>query len=308
MLALAPVRVQAALDAWDDWAKREDERHRSLRRALEKARYEAERMQRQYDAVEPENRLVAAELEQRWEGALIEVKKLEEHLHGLATEEAPGDAERHRLLELGDDLETLWSHPTAPREIKKRILRTVLEEIVAEVHDEPARTELILHWKGGVHTRLTIGLNKRGRHGRATDQKVVDLVRELAKVCEDFEIARILNRLGYRTGAGNSWIEGRVRSLRSHQSIPVCRPRADRSWCTLADAASVLGVSATAVRRLLRDGVLDGQQVITHAPWVISKEQLALPAVQAAAQAIREGRPAPSIDTNQTQIPFDSTT
>lgn len=305
--ALAPEGIQAALDAWDEWAKREDERHRSLRRALEKARYEAERMRRQYDAVDPENRLVAAELEQRWEGALVEVKQLEERLQGLCEEESPGEAERSRLLELGEDLDALWSHPAAPRELKKRILRTVLEEIVADVQEEPPRTELVLHWKGGVHTRLRVPRNMRGRHGRTTDRKVLDLVRELAKVCEDFEVARLLNRLGYRTGADNSWTEARVRSLRSDRAIPTCPPKAERDWCTLADASAELGVSATAVRRMLDEGTLEGQQVVAHAPWVIQKAQLASPAVQAAARAIRDGRRAPRTPPGQNEIPGIST-
>jgi DNA invertase Pin-like site-specific DNA recombinase len=306
--ALAPQGIQAALDAWDEWAKREDERHRSLRRALEKARYEAERMRRQYDAVDPENRLVAAELEQRWEGALVEVKQVEERLHGLTEEESPGEAERSRLLELGEDIDALWSHPGASRELKKRILRTVLEEIVADVQEEPPRTELVLHWKGGVHTRLRVPRNTRGRHGKTTDRKVLDLVRELAKVCEDFEIARLLNRLSYRTGAGNSWTEARVRSLRSDRAIPTCPPKAERDWCTLADAAAELGVSPTAVRRMLDEGTLEGQQVVAHAPWVIPKEQLASAAVQAAARAVREGRRAPRTPPGQDEIPGISTT
>jgi DNA invertase Pin-like site-specific DNA recombinase len=305
--ALAPVGVQAALDAWDEWAKREDERHRSLRRALEKARYEAERTQRQYDAVEPENRLVAAELEQRWEGVLAEVKRLEERLQELADEESPGEAERRRLLELGEDLEALWSHPAASPALKKRILRTVLEEIVADVQEEPPRTEFVLHWKGGVHTRLAIPRNTRGRHGKTTDRKVVDLVRELAKVCEDGEVARILNRLGYRTGSGNSWTEARVRSLRSYREIATCPPKAERSWCTLADAAGQLGVSPGVVRRLLEEGILEGQQVVAHAPWVIPREKLHAPAVQAAVRAVRERRRAPRTPPGQDEIPGIST-
>lgn len=306
--ALAPIGVQAALDAWDDWAKREDERHRSLRRALERARYEAERMRRQYDAVDPDNRLVAAELEQRWEGALVEVRKLEERLEGLMDEAPPGEEERRHLLELGGDLEALWNHPAAPPEIKKRIVRTVLEEIVANVHEEPPRTELVLHWKGGVHTQLRIPRNVRGQHRNATDGKVVDLVRELAQVCVDSEIARILNRLGYRTGPGNSWTEARVRSLRGYRSIPPCPPKEERSGCTLADAAAELGVSPGTVRRMLKDGTLVGQQAVAHAPWVIPKQQLASSGVRAAAQAAREGRRIPRTPAGQARIPGISTT
>jgi DNA invertase Pin-like site-specific DNA recombinase len=306
--AVSPIGVQAALDAWDDWAKREDERHRSLRRALEKAGYEAERARRQYDAVDPDNRLVAAELERRWEQALAEVKTLEERLRELASEPPPGEAERQRLLELGDDLQRLWSQRAASPALKKRILRTVLEEIVADVHDEPPQVELRLHWKGGVHTRLHVPRNRKGHHRRVTDRDTVDLVRELAKVCADFEIARILNRLGRRTGAGNPWTESRIRSLRSYRKIDPCPPKAERTWCTMAEAAEELRLSPTTVRRLLREGVLAGHQVVVHAPWVIARENLHTEAVQAAVRAIHEGRRRPRNPAGQEGIPGISTT
>lgn len=307
--ALQPLGVQAALDAWDELAKHEDERHRALRLAVEKARYEVQRARRQYDAVDPENRLVAAELESRWEGALAEVRRLEARLTETGTAEAgPSDTERQRLLELGDDIEALWAHPAAPRALKKRILRAVLEEIVADVDEQPSRIELRLHWKGGVHTCLNLPRNARGHHGKATDREVIGLVRELAKVCEDFEIARILNRLGHRTGPGNSWTETRVRALRSYREIAACPPRAERTWCTLADAAAELGVSPTVVRRLIAARALEAQQVVAHAPWVISKATLHAPAVEAAVQAVHEGRRAPRTPDGQTEIPGISTT
>jgi DNA invertase Pin-like site-specific DNA recombinase len=307
--ALQPLGTQAALDAWDELTKQEDEKQRALRLALEKARYEAQRARRQYEAVDPENRLVAAELESRWEAALVEVTKIETRLSEEQTRPpAVSEVERRRLFELGDDLVALWNHPAAQPALKKRILRTVLEEIVAEVREDPPRTDLLLHWKGGVHTRLVVDRNARGHHARATDRGVVDLVRELAKVSEDFEIARILNRLGYRTGSDNSWTEARVRSLRSYREIPVCPPRSQRTWYTLADAAIALGVSTTVVRRLIEQNVLEAQQVVTHAPWVILKEKLDEPAVQAAVRAVQEGRRLPRTAPGQTEIPGISTT
>lgn len=306
--AVSPMGVQAALDAWDGWAKREDEQHRSLRRALEKAGYEAERARRQYDVVDPENRLVATELEERWERALAEVKTLEERLGQRADEPPPGEAERQRLLELGDDLQRLWSHPASPPELKKRILRTVLEEIVADVHEDPPEVELRLHWKGGVHTRLRIPRNRKGQHRRVTDRDTVDLVRELAKVCADFEIARVLNRLGRHTGAGNPWTEPRIRSLRSYRKIDPCPARAERTWCTLADAAEELHVSSSAVRRLLREGILAGHQVVAYAPWVIARENLHTEEVQAMVKAIHEGRRRPRTSEGQEELPGISTT
>lgn len=306
---LQPLGVQAALDAWDELAKREDEKHRALRLALEKARYEVGRMRRQYDAVDPENRLVAAELESRWEGALAEAGRIQARLNEVETgEPGPSEAERERLLALGQDVEAVWMHAAAPAALKKRVLRTVLEEIVADVHDAPPRIELQLHWKGGVHTRLVVPRNGRGHTARATDRKVVDLVCELAKVCEDFEIARILNRLGYRTGPGNSWTEVRVRALRSYREIPPCPPRSERTWCTLAEAAEALTVSHTVVRRLIGEHMLSAEQVVTHAPWVISRAALQSSAVQEAVRAVREGRRPPRTSPAQIEISGISTT
>jgi len=246
----------------------------------------------------------SATYEQREPWGTLETRLEEVEQH----EPGPTEAERRRLLELGEDLHALWHHPAAPMALKKRLLRTVVEEIVADVHEHPPRTELRLHWKGGVHTCLVVPRNGRGQHGRATDRQVVDLVRELAKVCQDFEIARLLNRLGYRTGAGNGWTETRVRALRSHHEIPACGPKEERSWCTLGEAAQELGVSSTVVRRLLQEGVLEGAQVVTHAPWVIQRENLNAAAVQAAARAVREGRRAPRTPPGQTELPSFSTT
>jgi DNA invertase Pin-like site-specific DNA recombinase len=222
--ALQPIGIQAAWDAVAQMRHTEAEKRKALELALEKARYEAERARRQYDEVEPENRLVAAELEGRWNEALGRVAALEsrcaETMSALA--ESTG-AERERLLELGDDLRELWNHPQAPMVLKKRILRTVLEEIIIDIRDEdPPKVHLRLHWAGGSHTVLVVVKNRSGQHRCCATQELVELVRELAKVCRDRSIASILNRLGYRTGPGNTWKESRVTGLRHYHQIPAC--------------------------------------------------------------------------------------
>lgn len=307
--AVRPLGVEAALDAWQSRARQDDEKRRALTLALQKAEYEVDRARRQYDAVEPENRLVAAELEGRWDEALAQVADLKARLEACEGEEGtPSDAERQRLMELGEDLEALWNHPEASVALKKRILRSLLEEIVVDLREDPPEIVLQLHWVGGVHSPLVVRKSQRGDRRGKTDRTVVDLVGELAKVCPDPAIARILNRLGYRTGRGNTWTEGRVRGLRHYQKIPAFDPSAPRTSMTLAEAAAQLGVSASVVRRLLERGILAGSQVVTHAPWAIAQEALDAPAVQQAVGAIREGRPAPRTLPGQTEIPFNSTT
>lgn len=127
-----------------------DEKRRYLELALEQARYEASRIERQYQATEPENRLVAGELEKRWNNALMHATEMERRLEE-ATIEAPQltREQREQLLRLG---EQLWDHPNSPVTLKKRILRTVLEEVVADTRDDPPSMHLKLHWAGGTHT------------------------------------------------------------------------------------------------------------------------------------------------------------
>jgi DNA invertase Pin-like site-specific DNA recombinase len=292
--ALEPLHVEASLDAWDRLQAGEDQKRRSFQLALEKARYEADRIRRQYEAVDPENRLVAAELETRWNQVLRRVEELEARLNLAEQDERPlAENERRRLLVLGEDLNEVWNHPAASATLKKRILRTVLKEVVVDEKRNPARVILRLHWSGGVHTELAFSRNPTGKHRRCTDRQVVDLVRDLAKVCDDVAITAILNRLGYRTGAGNTWTEPRVRALRQYQEIPTLDRSADHPWMTLEQAARHFGVSAGFVRRLVIRGTLPGRQVVRYAPWVIERRDLELPAVQAAVQAVRDGHRGP---------------
>ncbi|WP_292506821.1 transposase [Mesorhizobium sp.] len=127
------------------------EKQRQIELALEQARYEATRAHRQYDTVDPDNRLAAGELERRWNGALASVRALEEELEALLRQRpaALGVEERQRLLQMGADLEAAWHHPAATAVTRKRIVRVVLREIVAQVEGD--QIHLLLHWQGGDH-------------------------------------------------------------------------------------------------------------------------------------------------------------
>jgi DNA invertase Pin-like site-specific DNA recombinase len=304
--ALRPIGIEASLEAVALANRADEEKRRALTLALEKAHYEADRARRQYDAVEPENRLVAAELEARWNEALRAVGEVDSRLReSESSQQSLTAAERERLLELGADLPVLWDHPQASAALKKRILRTILEEIVIDIRDEePPKVHLRLHWVGGSHTELWVAKNRTGKHQHCTDQKVVDLVRELAKVCRDQAIAAILNRLGYRTGPGNTWKESRVASLRHYHQIPACERDVRRTWRTLQEVAEELGVSVSVIRRLIREKVLPAQQIVKHAPWVIERHDLEKPAVQAAIEAVRQGKRCPRTVLGQQELPY----
>ncbi len=273
---LSPLGVEAALAA----AAMRDAEIADTRRqgelALTQARYEADLARRQYDAVDPANRLVAAELERRWNDRLAEAQGQEERLAAIGADKPSlCAAERERLLSLGEDLGTAWSHPGATAETRKRVLRAVLEEIVATLTEE--RIELLLHWRGGDHTRLCVPRNRTGQHRYGSDAEVRDLICVLARQQGDGAIAATLNRLGKRTGRGNAWTEARVRSFRSHHRVPAHRPgeMAERGELTLEEASRRLGVSKMTVLRLIGDGAITASHACRGAPWAIPKAQIA---------------------------------
>jgi hypothetical protein len=221
--AISPLAIEAALQLIADRERAGAERLRQSELALQQARYESTHARRQYDAVDPDNRLVAGELERRWNERLAAFARLEEQIQRLQNEQPPAlrDDERTTLLALADDLPHLWNHPAASSETRKRILRAVLKEIIVTVDGE--RLRLVLHWQGGDHTRLEVAKNRTGQNRWKTDVATVQLVRELARILPDHSVAPLLNRLGIRSAKGQSWTQLRVRNFRSVHQIAVYR-------------------------------------------------------------------------------------
>ncbi|MCP4964550.1 MAG: recombinase family protein [bacterium] len=303
LAAIQPAGVKAALSALEHLGEARLEKRHSLELALEKAHYEVRRAQRQYDAVDPDNRLVAGELEARWNEALSNVSRIEDELTALdRVRHDLTDEDKQRLFQLGNDLPALWRHPGASNELKKRILRTVMHEIVIDNNDDQRRHVLQLHWKGGVHTELRPRYNGTGQRRVRTEKSSIELIRELSKVCSDQAIAATLNRLGHRTGAGKTWRVHSVRSTRYYYRLP--NHRNGKEWLTADEASKELRVSRTVVYRLIREDTLPATQVVESTPWIINREHLSLAAVQLEVQAVHEGRALPRNDPNQAEIAY----
>ena len=297
---LQPLGVEAAIGAMETRRAETDEKRRQVELAIEQARYEAARARRQYDAVDPDNRLVAAELEHRWNERLLAARALEDQRDAVAAQSSPPltQAERERLLALGSDVECAWHSAGATPATRKRIIRTLIEEIVVRLDDDALA--LTIRWAGGDHTPLRVKKNPVGRHRWTTTADVVELVTVLARQVPDKAIAAILNRAGKATGRGNGWTRSRVCWLRNHRAIPPYREgeRTERGEVTLEEAARTLDVSEATVRRLIADNVLPATQYCKGAPWVIRATDLQNDDVKRAADARRQRRP-PSVDARQ---------
>ena len=301
--AVQPAGVQASLDALEQLGDRQREKRQSLALALEQARYEVDRARRQYDLVDPANRLVAGELESRWNAALARAAELDRQLAELEqAQETVTPQERERLLELGHDLPSLWDHPAATAELKKRLLRAALREIVIADNEDRTEHVLVMHWQGGVHTELRVKRTKTGQHRRVADADVIALVSELSKVCTDQTTAATLNRLGYRTGTGKTWRAHSVANLRHYHRLPNYEKGVD--WLTIEQAATALKVSHTVIRRLIAERTLPATQVVPRAPRIIARESLSLPGVQAAVKAVHQGRQLRKPTPGQQEFPW----
>ena len=274
---LRPLGIDAAVKALEAQTGEMSAARRQLELAMTQARYEAAHARRQYDAVDPANRLVAGELERRWNEALQAVHRFESEIAALDAKKPPplGEKERQHLMQLGADLERAWSHPAASASIRKRILRAALMEIIARIDN--GFIEMVLHWQGGDHTALKLKMNTAGKHRWTVPEDTLTLVRELARQMPDKQIARLLNRAGKPTGRGNGWTEVRVRSFRHHHEIAVYRPGewADRGEITLEAAAKIIGVTPMTALRMIQRGDIKGRQQCRGAPWVIRAEDVA---------------------------------
>jgi cell division protein FtsB len=273
---LTPLGSEAAVEAIESLQGASDERIQQKALALEHAQYEVIRARRQYDAVDPANRLVAAELERRWNQALTTEAQLEAELASLQQGRARPltDAQKRELLAFARDLPELWNHPRSSPEQKKRLVRIALKEIVATSEEETIR--LVLHWEGGDHTQAEFPKVRAGRHRYVTADDLVEIVRVLARIEPDARIASILNRNQRRTAHGQSWTAKRVCSLRNNHEIPVYREgeRQARGEMSVSEGAAVLGVTPTSVLRLIRLKQLPAMQACVSAPWILRKADI----------------------------------
>ena len=284
MEALQPLGIEAALAAMAVRDTRDDAEVRLAESALAEARYQADRAEAQFDAVEPGNHNVFHNLARKWEDCLARVQTCEarlQALEGARQTEALTPEEREAWLSLGDDLERAWNHDRATPELRKRILRAVLVEITATIKGQ--ETHLLLHWKGGDHTELVVRRRRTGEHRWSTDAETGDLIRDLARSLPDELIAGLLNRLGRKTGKGNGWTKSRVCSFRSSHGVAVYRKgeRQERGELILSEAAERLSADPATVRRLIRSGVLPARQACKGAPWIILEDALDSPDVLA---------------------------
>jgi hypothetical protein len=298
-----PLSIEAALTAQDLAVQQATDRRRALELECEQARYAVQLARRRYEAVDPDNRLVASELEARWNVALAHLRACEARLDEPAVTEA-SLPDREALLRLAVDLRTAWDAPTADARIKQQLVRTLVEEILVDIDKTRGEVILVIHWRGGQHSEVRARKPKSGEHRRRNSDEAGAVIREMAGTWSDAQMATTLNRMRIRTGQGQTWTADRVEHYRRTAGIRAYAPAVDRQqWMTMRDAAKYAGISHHFVRTLIDRGVLPAKQVVPDAPWQIRRADLDRDAVRMAI-ARRHSTGCPREARGDTQTPM----
>jgi DNA invertase Pin-like site-specific DNA recombinase len=306
LTVIQPAQLEAALALAEEFERDRALVERQWELRLERARYEAERAQRQYDRVEPENRLVARELESRWNDKLRAVADLEteyrrENERGLSplTEEEKG-----LLRGLVGDVPALWHSAETTAAERKRLLRCLIGEVIL-LRDEGARgargvTTIRIGWRSGAWSELQVRRPSAGDQHRTSEQ-VLARIRTLAVDHSDDRIAAVLNAEGLQTRQGLPWNYHRVKQIRGYHDIPTACPimpsdlangsaaRGD-GLVPLAAAASRLDVTRGALLHWWRWGFIQGEQKGRTDPLWVRLDEVELARLDGTLAAQGHGR------------------
>jgi hypothetical protein len=302
---LKPAAIEAALQGGREQNQQQDQVIKALELELKSARYTADRAASQYDAADPKNRLVADELERRWNGALERVGELEARITKEKADRAvPELPSSDQLVRLAKDLEQVWDDPETDVRLKKRIVRTVLQEVIVDVCPEHGEIRLILHWQGDVHTELTVRRRRHGQNSLHTAASTVEAVQLLSRIGSDEQIAGWLNHHQLRTGKGNFWTKAGVASLRSKRGLPVYSPdrRKAEGWMTLNEAAAHLGISNTTLRHAAEAQKISALHPLPLGPWIFKRHDLETITAREIVQRARRRREGAEPDDRQLSL------
>lgn len=269
MRVVEPVAIEAALEAERRHEEIMNEQRRMMELELQQARYDATLAERRYAACDPDNRLIAAQLERNWEATLRRVQICQARLNDAsAASSTPVDSPD--FTRLAEDLDAAWNAPGVTMRSRQQLLRTLITDIIADVDEAAREVILTIHWQGGQHSQLRVRKPKTGEHGCRTSNEALAVIRSMACRWPDKDIAASLNRMGMHTGQGKTWTAHRVSSLRRVHGIRAYRSaEKNGEWLTMSEAAKQLGVTNHAIRRLIKEQILGAEQVVPDAPYQI---------------------------------------
>lgn len=303
LLAVEPLAIEAALHAEHRYMEQQSEQRHIVELELQQARYDASLAERRYAACDPDNRLIAAQLEKSWEATLQRVHSCEARLVEI---EKPSPAPTTPdFTGLAEDLEAAWSASGVTMRSRQQLVRALIADIIVNYDAGSREMVLVIHWRGGQHSELRVRKPRSGEHGCRTSEEALAVIRSMVTRWSDDHIAATLNRMGLPTGQGKTWTAIRVSSVRYVRDIHAYKSAdKDGEWLTMSDAAATLAVSHHQIRRLIKEGILAAEQVVPDAPYQIRASDLQTERVTTA--LARKGRPCRVVSKNQSSMFSDT--
>jgi DNA invertase Pin-like site-specific DNA recombinase len=265
-------QIDLALEAFEILQQRDQQISGQWKLRIQRAEYEVQLAQKQYDQVDPENRLVASTLERRWNDSLIELEKVKQQIAELSHEQSLiASFERDQVLALARDLPRLWHAPETSSKDKKRILQLLIDDITVE---KPERYVALLHvrWQGGIREDLKLELPRPSGERWRHSESLVKKVRKLAEENSDAEIAAQLNAEGLISAKGNPFTRSSVSWIRHKHKIPPAeKKKADE--LTVKEVAKRFDVSPNVVYYWIERKIITARRLNNGSPYWITIDQ-----------------------------------
>ena len=271
---LSPLTLEASMKAIEELESEQDQRRSVLWNQLQQLEYEAQRAFEQYNEVDPRNRLVAVELERRWNKKLEELESMKMERERMdSVKYTLTDKDKKKIVSIGDRFEVLWENKECPADLKKRLIRAIVKEVIVNLDKERGILSFVIHWKGGVHTQFEMERPKSASE-KKTSIEDLDIIRKMTHRYKDADIALVLNKMGRKTAKGNRWSASSVKTIRIRKHIEKISCRQDEEILPMGEASRYSKVSSKTIRKLAGCGLLQYGQIVPYAPWEIRKKDL----------------------------------
>ena len=272
---ISPMGIDASITAIEHLNDNNNDQLNSLKRQYQQAEYESKRAFNQYDHVDPNNRLVADNLEQRWNEKLNCQEEIRQRIVDSQVSQRPlSDQDKESLTHLGQNFSVVWLNPQCDIAIKKKIIRTLIKEIIVDIDEQNELLKFIIHWHGGSHTTIDVPRPMPANKAHKTTDEDADIIIKMSKRYDDTEIAKVLSKLGRTTGKGHNWNKHNVGTMRRRLGIKAVKILKDDLVLNVSEATRYCAVSNSTIMKLIKAGVLPANQIVQHAPFEINKADL----------------------------------
>ena len=275
LAVISPEGIAASVQALEALGHDHTDQQQALERQLQQLEYEAQRAFAQYDQADPNNRLVVETLEQRWNDKLEKVEQVKNTLYSAqVAPQTLSDKDKQRLLALGKNFCDTWNQTDCPMLLKKKIIRCLIKEIIVDVNEKKQQVSFIIHWQGGSHSSLSIDRPLPANKAHKTSEEDIEVIKKMAPRFSDSETAKVLSKLGRKTGKGNRWTKSSVALVRRKLGIKAAANNQADGILNMAQAKRYCGISDSALMRLIDAKILPAEQVVPYAPYEIKQEDI----------------------------------